>query len=106
MSTDAGASIIFGGLRDAYNKQQMRVDILRTTIINLETQLLVSVRDRATRSYSSVSDRERKIHDNLRDSITYARQRLADEVKMQQWLRRRHNAAVLNRKAPSRYMVF
>ncbi|KAJ2617781.1 hypothetical protein H4S08_000161 [Coemansia sp. RSA 1365] len=106
MSTDAGASIIFGGLRDAYNKQQMRVDILRTTIINLETQLLVSVRERATRSYSSVSDRERKMHDNLRGSIAYARQRLADEVKMQQWLRRRHNAAVLSRKAPSRYMWF
>ncbi|KAJ2805798.1 hypothetical protein H4R20_001950 [Coemansia guatemalensis] len=105
MSTDVGVSIIFGGLRDAYNKQQTRVDVLRTTIKNLEIQLLVSVRDRATRSHSSVSDKERKAHDSLRSSISHARQRLADEVKMQQWLRRRHNAAVLNRKAPSRYLV-
>ncbi|KAJ2358958.1 hypothetical protein GGF43_000462 [Coemansia sp. RSA 2618] len=106
MSTETAANIIFGDFRDSYSKQQTRVDVLRAAAGKLEAQFLVSVHDRATRRNSSVSDKERKSHDELRRLLTQTRLRLADEVKLLQWIRRRHNMAVISRKAHSRFLVF
>ncbi|KAJ2716394.1 hypothetical protein H4R19_000674 [Coemansia spiralis] len=106
MSNDAAASIIFGDLRGSYTKQQTRVEVLRAATAALEMRFLASVRDRTTRPNSTVSDTERRAHDELRRSLGCARQRLADEIKLLQWLRRRHNTAVIDRRAATRYLVF
>ncbi|KAJ1735288.1 hypothetical protein LPJ61_000628 [Coemansia biformis] len=106
MSTDAAASILFGDYHESYTRQQTRVDALRAAATSLETRFLASVRDRTTRPSSSVSENERRAHDGLRRALGCARQRLADEVKLLQWLRRRHNSAVIGRRAATRYLVF
>ncbi|KAJ2900899.1 hypothetical protein GGI21_002825 [Coemansia aciculifera] len=106
MSTDVAANILFGDLRYSYDKQQTRVSELRVAAERLEAQFLTSVRDCATRSSKSISDKQRKSHDELRRTLDRTRLQLADETKMLQWLRRRHNMAVINRKAHSRYLVF
>ncbi|KAJ2759735.1 hypothetical protein IWQ57_006477 [Coemansia nantahalensis] len=106
MSNDAAACILFGDLRESYIKQQTRVETLRAATAALEMRFLASVRDRTTRPDSSVSDAERHAHDQLRGSLGCARQRLADEVRLLQWLRRRHNSAILSRRAAARYLVF
>ncbi|KAI8324762.1 hypothetical protein GQ54DRAFT_295929 [Martensiomyces pterosporus] len=106
MSSDVAANLLFGDLRDSYDKQQARVDILRVAAENLESQFLISVRNRATRPSSSISDEEKSSHDDLRRALNRTRLQLADEVKLLQWLRRRHNMAVIGRKARSRYLVY
>ncbi|KAJ1668035.1 hypothetical protein GGI00_001185 [Coemansia sp. RSA 2681] len=106
MSTDVAANILFGDLRYSYDKQQTRVGEMRVTAERLEAQFLTSVRDCATRSSKNISDSERKSHDELRRILDRTRLQLADEVKLLQWLRRRHNMAVINRKARNCYLVF
>ncbi|KAJ2699353.1 hypothetical protein FB645_005348 [Coemansia sp. IMI 203386] len=106
MSTDVAANILFGDLRYSYDKQHARVDTLRSLAEKLETQFLASVRDRATRPGSSVTDEEKIYHEGLRRTLNRTRVQLADEVKLLQWLRRRHNMAVISRKARTRYLVF
>ncbi|KAJ1991859.1 hypothetical protein GGI25_003219 [Coemansia spiralis] len=106
MSTDIAASILFGNLRDSYDKQMIRVEKIRGIVDSLEARFLASVSYRATRPHSSISDEEKKSHDDLRQMLNRTRLQLADEVKLLQWLRRRHNMAVINRKAQSRYLVF
>ncbi|KAJ2857277.1 hypothetical protein J3B02_001110 [Coemansia erecta] len=106
MSTDVAANILFGDLRHSYDKQHARVDTLRLLAERLEVQFLASVRDRATRPGSSITDEEKVYHDELRRTLNRTRIQLADEVKLLQWLRRRHNMAVITRKARTRYLVF
>ncbi|KAJ2455974.1 hypothetical protein EV183_000317 [Coemansia sp. RSA 2336] len=106
MSSDVAASILFGDLRDSYAKQQVRVDILRQTTERLEARFLASVCERATKRSSSVSKEERQMHEEIRQALGRTRLQLADEVKQLQWIRRRHNMAVINRKACTRYLVF
>ncbi|KAJ2781388.1 hypothetical protein H4R18_002918 [Coemansia javaensis] len=105
MTTDVAACILFGGLRESYNNQQTRVDVMRAATSNLEARFLASVRDRTTQPSSAVSDAEKRAHDDLRRALACARQRLADEVKLLQWLRRRHNASVIGRRAATRHLV-
>ncbi|KAJ2162367.1 hypothetical protein GGF46_000731 [Coemansia sp. RSA 552] len=106
MSTDVAARIIFGDSRDSFVRQNNRVRVMRAAIEGLELRFLAAVRDRATRPDSSVSHQEKQAHSRLRLSISRARQQLAEEVKMLQWLRRRHNMAVLHRQADPRHLVF
>ncbi|KAJ1951279.1 hypothetical protein EC988_004090 [Linderina pennispora] len=106
MSSDVAASLIFGDLRDSYDRQQARVDILRVATENLEAQFLGSVRDRTTKPNSKITDEERRCHEELRRTLNRTRLQLADEVKVLQWLRRRHNMAVIGRKARSRYLIY
>ncbi|KAJ1721386.1 hypothetical protein LPJ53_004078 [Coemansia erecta] len=106
MSTDVAANILFGDLRSSYDKQHARVDSMRQIAEKLEMQFLASVRDRATRPGSSITENEKMYHDQLRRSLNRTRLQLADEVKLLQWLRRRHNMAVISRKARTRYLVY
>ncbi|KAJ1962241.1 hypothetical protein GGI12_002760 [Dipsacomyces acuminosporus] len=106
MSLDVAAGLHFGDLRDSYDKQQARVDILRVAAENLESQFLMSVRDRAARSASCMSEEGRSNHDSIRRALNRTRLQLADEVKLLQWLRRRHNMAVISRKARNRYLIY
>ncbi|KAJ2721257.1 hypothetical protein GGI07_004090 [Coemansia sp. Benny D115] len=106
MSSDVAATIFFGDLRDSYNKQHERVESLRMSVETLESQFLLSVRDRAMRSESSITKEEKNHHEELRRVLNRTRVQLGDEVKLLQWLRRRHNMAVISRKAHTRYMVF
>ncbi|KAJ2375115.1 hypothetical protein H4S02_008330 [Coemansia sp. RSA 2611] len=106
MSTDAAASIIFGDAQGSYAKQQIRVDVMKAAVRGLEAQFLASVRNHTTRRSSNISNEERELHEELRRSLGRTRLQLNDEVKLLQWIRRRHNMAVINRKAHSRYLVF
>ncbi|KAJ2092016.1 hypothetical protein IW140_001107 [Coemansia sp. RSA 1813] len=106
MSSDVAATILFGDLRYSYEKQLTRVERLRAISSSLEAQFLASVRERATRPNSSVSDEEKKDHEGLRRLLNRARLQLSDEVRLLQWLRRRHNMAIIGRKAQSRFLVF
>ncbi|KAJ2371624.1 hypothetical protein IW150_004509, partial [Coemansia sp. RSA 2607] len=106
MSTDVAANILFGDLRSSYDKQHARVNTMRQIAEKLEMQFLASVRDRATRPGSSITEEEKMYHDQLRRSLNRTRLQLADEVKLLQWLRRRHNLAVITRKARTSYLVY
>ncbi|KAJ1798892.1 hypothetical protein LPJ59_002206 [Coemansia sp. RSA 2399] len=106
MSSDVAATILFGDLRCSYEKQQTRVERLRAIVGNLEAQFLGSVRERATRPNSSVSEEERKDHGDLRRLLNRAHLQLSDEVKLLQWLRRRHNMTVIGRKGQTRFLVY
>ncbi|KAJ1899620.1 hypothetical protein LPJ66_001993 [Kickxella alabastrina] len=105
MSTDVAAHIIFGGLRDSYEKQQVHVDSLRLSTRSLESQFLLSVRNQATRLGSIITNQERMQHDELQQALNCSRIQLASAIKMLQGLRRRHNMAVINRKARTRYLA-
>ncbi|KAJ2811553.1 hypothetical protein H4S07_001993 [Coemansia furcata] len=105
MSTDVAANILFGDLRYSYDVQHARVGEMRVAAELLEAQFLTSVRECATR-IKCISAVERKSHDELRRRLDRTRMQLADEVKLLQWLRRRHNMAVINRKARNCYLVF
>ncbi|KAJ2849974.1 hypothetical protein IWW36_002237 [Coemansia brasiliensis] len=96
MSTDVAASILFGDLRESYTKQQMRVDILRKAAERLEAQFLASVCERATKRSSCVSKEERQMHEEIRLALGRTRLQLADEIKLLQWIRRRHNMASMD----------
>ncbi|KAJ2589711.1 hypothetical protein EV177_009189 [Coemansia sp. RSA 1804] len=106
MSSDTAATILFGDLRYSYEKQLVRVERLRAIAGSLEAQFLISVRERTTRPNSTVSAEEKKDHESLRRLLNRTRLQLSDEVRLLQWLRRRHNLAVIGRKAPSRHLVF
>ncbi|KAJ1903815.1 hypothetical protein LPJ71_005044 [Coemansia sp. S17] len=106
MSSDVAANILFGDLRYSYDTQRTRVGELRVAAEQLEARFLTSVRDCTTRSNKSITTGERKSHDELRRTLNRTRLQLADEVKLLQWLRRRHNMAVINRKARNCYLVF
>ncbi|KAJ2556343.1 hypothetical protein EV175_002076 [Coemansia sp. RSA 1933] len=106
MSSDVAATILFGDMRYSYEKQQTRVQRLQAITGSLEAQFLASVRERATRPNSSVSEEEKKDHDGLRRLLNRARLQLSDEVRLLQWLRRRHNTAVIGRKAQTRFLVY
>ncbi|KAJ1773138.1 hypothetical protein LPJ74_000877 [Coemansia sp. RSA 1843] len=99
MSSDVAATILFGDLRYSYEKQLTRVERLRAISSSLEAQFLASVRERATRPNSSVSDEEKKDHEGLRRLLNRARLQLSDEVRLLQWLRRRHNMAIIEMEA-------
>ncbi|KAJ2759896.1 hypothetical protein H4S06_002005, partial [Coemansia sp. BCRC 34490] len=93
MSSDTAATILFGDLRYSYEKQLVRVERLRAIAGSLEAQFLISVRERTTRPNSTVSAEEKKDHESLRRLLNRTRLQLSDEVRLLQWLRRRHNYA-------------
>lgn len=105
MSTNTAAMILFGSQRSAYTSQQTRVKKIQEIVLAIERQFLASVRDRTTQP-QSIDAKEWKDHEEIKRKLSRAKLQLADEVKLLQWLRKRHNRAVLNCKANIRYLVF